>query len=302
MTRDTYENPPIPLAENELLSRHTSWRIGGSARYYGEVQSPDDAHALARWAQAQDLPLIWIGGGTNLLVRDSGFPGVLARYRAQAWSIDEQGDTALLRIEAGAQLAATARRMSALGWAGLTWAEGVPGTIGGAVFGNAGCYGGDMASVVTQVSLLSGEEIVEWPADRMAYGYRQSALKAAWRSEPQAAPLILTATLRLTRGDRHTLAAEIARIAAERKSKTPWGSSCGSVFKNPAGQSAGRLIEQAGLKGRRVGGAEISSRHANYIVNLGGASSSDVLSLVEIARGEVLRQFGVELELEVCVI
>jgi UDP-N-acetylmuramate dehydrogenase len=199
-------------------------------------------------------------------------------------------------------MAGTARRLGAMGWAGLEWAEGVPGTIGGAVFGNAGCYGGDIAGLLLSANLLVGDTVEEWPAERMGYGYRRSALKDAPAPAAGTPPLILAASLRLERGDLAALAAAMARIAAERKSKTPWGSSCGSVFKNPPGHSAGQLIERAGLKGTRVGNAEISQRHANYIVNLGGASSDDVLGLITIARETVSQQFGVDLELEVRVL
>ncbi|MBX0327636.1 UDP-N-acetylmuramate dehydrogenase [Oscillochloris sp. ZM17-4] len=298
----TYPAPPIPLAEHEPMARHTSWRAGGPARYYAEVQSADEARALAAWAGAAGLELIWVGGGTNLLVRDAGFPGLVARYRAQAWQIAEQGEMATLRAEAGAPMAGTARRMGAMGWAGLEWAEGVPGTVGGAVFGNAGCYGGDIAGLLERVEMLVGDVVEEWPAERMAYGYRSSALKGAAAPASGAPPLILAASLRLRRGDPAELAAAMAGIAAQRKGKTPVGSSCGSVFQNPPGQSAGQLIERAGLKGRRIGGAEISQRHANYIVNLGGASGEDILGLIATAHEAVRSQFGVDLELEVRVI
>jgi UDP-N-acetylmuramate dehydrogenase len=294
--------PPIPLIESEPMARHTSWRIGGPARYYAEVLSADQARALASWARAVGVELIWVGGGTNLLVRDTGFPGLIARYRAQSWQIDEQGDTATLRVEAGAPMAGTARRLAAMGWAGLQWAEGVPGTIGGAVFGNAGCYGGDIAGLLQSASILIGDAIEEWPVERMAYSYRRSALKDGVAHVSGTPHLILAACLRLQRGDPDALAAAMARIAVERKAKTPWGSSCGSVFKNPPGHSSGQLIERAGLKGVCVGNAEISQRHANYIVNLGGASSDDVLSLIAIIQETVRHQFGIDLELEVRVL
>jgi UDP-N-acetylmuramate dehydrogenase len=298
----TMITPPMPITENEPMARHTSWRIGGPARHYAEARSPEQARALAAWAREAGLELIWVGGGTNLLVRDAGFPGLIARYRAQSWRVDERGDTATLWVEAGAPMAGTARRVGAMGWAGLEWAEGVPGTIGGAVFGNAGCYGGDVAGLLQSASLLVGDAVEEWPTERMGYGYRRSALKDAPAPAHGAPPLILAASLRLQRGDPAELAARMARIAAERKSKTPVGSSCGSVFKNPPGHSSGQLIERAGLKGTRVGNAEISRRHGNYIVNLGGASSEDVLGLIAEAREAVRRQFGVDLELEVRVI
>lgn len=293
--------PPIALREHEPMERHTSWRAGGPARYYAEPASPDEARALAAWARAQGLPLVWAGRGTNTLVRDEGFPGVVAAYRAQAWRLEDAGDEALLRVEAGAPMAGLARRISAMGWAGLTWAEGLPGTVGGAVFGNAGCYGGDIAGILHSAELLVGATLETWPAERLGYGYRTSALKQA-SGDAGPLPLVVAATFELLWGDPAELAAEMAAIAAQRKGKTPAGSSCGSVFKNPPGASAGRLIEAAGLKGRSVGGAVISPVHANYIVNTGGARAADILALVDLARAEVRRQFGIALELEVSVL
>lgn len=291
-------SPPIPVREREPMDRHTSWRAGGPARYYAEPASPEQARALAAWARAEGLPLVWAGRGTNTLVRDEGFPGLVAAYRAQGWRLEESGDEALLRVEAGAPMAGLARRLGGQGWAGLEWAEGLPGTVGGAVVGNAGCYGGDTAGVLHSAELLIGDALETWPVERLAYGYRTSALKhlALDGAEP---PLVVAATFRLRRGDAATIAATMAAIAAQRKGKTPAGSSCGSVFKNPPGDSAGRLIEAAGLKGRAVGGAVISPVHANYIVNTGGARAADILALIDLARDEVLRQFSIPLELEV---
>jgi UDP-N-acetylmuramate dehydrogenase len=323
--------------ENEALARHTSWRIGGPARYYAEITSVELLQAGLAWAHARQLPVFLLGGGTNLLARDEGFPGLVLRYVAKQWRIENEelrtsndpnsqlstlnSQFATLYVEAGAPMAGTVRRVAALGWGGLAWAEGLPGSVGGAVFGNAGCYGGDIASVLQRAWLFINGTVEEWPVEKFEYGYRTSILKNQEPSLPRAQTrgtenlsaadagrflvpgsrfsVVLAAELRLHRADPAELAATMASIAAERKGKTPWGSSCGSVFKNPPGQSAGRLIEQAGLKGTRIGGAEISERHGNYIVNLGGASSNDILALVERAQAEVQRQFGIELELEV---
>jgi len=245
------------------------------------------------------------------------------RYRDQELRLEEQSNQLRARVGAGAPMAGTARRLARRGFAGLEWAEGLPGTIGGAVFGNAGCYGGDIASALTRAWLLVDGAVEEWPLERLRYGYRTSALKEnangqtlnakdtglndaapstqpfAFSLQPLAFPIVLAAEFRLLRAEPDSLAEHLERTAAIRKSKTPWGSSCGSVFKNPPGDSAGRLIEAAGLKGTRAGQAQIAEKHANYIVNLGGASSDDVLRLMEIAQSEVLRQFGVELQLEV---
>jgi UDP-N-acetylmuramate dehydrogenase len=320
---------PLPFTfclEHVPLARYTSWKIGGPARFYAEVTTVEQLQQALAWADEHDISVFLLGGGTNTLVRDEGYPGLALRYRAQDVQIADHGAHALARIDAGAPMAGTARKLARQGWAGLEWAEGVPGTIGGAVFGNAGCYGGDIASSLTRAWLLVGGNVEEWPVERMGYGYRTSTLKGTRNREPGTAlkgtgnrepgtepnnstpaprpltPVIVAAEFKLIRADPQELAVKLALTSNERRGKTPVGQSCGSVFKNPPGNSAGRLIEAAGLKGARAGNAVISEQHANYIVNLGGASSDDVLKLIDLARAEVLRQFGVELELEVQVV
>ncbi|NJP07008.1 MAG: UDP-N-acetylmuramate dehydrogenase [Chloroflexaceae bacterium] len=286
---------------DEPLSRHTSLRIGGPARYYLEVDSQEGLQVARVWAAEQQLPWFVLGGGTNVLIRDTGFAGVVVRYRDTTSHLTATDDTACLYLGAGAPMAGTARRLAGAGWAGLEWAEGLPGTLGGAVCGNAGCYGGDMAGVVQRVWLLVADAVQIWTVEQMAYAYRYSVLKTApWKGQA----VVLAAEIALRRDEPQALAETMNRIAAERKSKMGVGSSCGSVFKNPTnmgqpGLSAGRLIDEAGLKGTRIGAAEISQRHANYIINLGGASSDDVLRLIDRMRTAVVRQFGIELELEV---
>ena len=342
------------------MSRHSAWRAGGVTRFYTEAATVAEAQQLARMAESNRLPLVWLGRGTNVLVRDAGFPGLIVGYRAEGWQLDEQGDTALVRVAAGTSMAGLARHLSAKGWAGLAWAEGLPGTVGGAVVGNAGCYGGDIASMLQSAEILVGVTVETWPTQRLAYGYRTSALKVGdggrgsgvggrgsgvggrgsgkggqesgvggqesgvgdqgatpipdprspipHPSSPIPDPpspiplLVLAATFRLQRGDPAELVAHMAAIAAQRKAKTPVGHSCGSVFKNPPGASAGQLIEAAGLKGRTIGGAVISPVHANYIINTGTATATDILALIEVARTEVARQFALELALEVRII
>lgn len=312
----TSEITQLSLLEHEPLARYTSWRIGGPARYFATAASADDLRDLLQWAAADALPTFILGGGTNILIADGGYPGLVIRNRATHYRVEERGDAVQLWVESGAPTAGTARRLTAQGYGGLVWAEGLPGTIGGAIFGNAGCYGSDMAQMLISAQVLRDGVVEQWTVAQFAYGYRTSALKrtigdqaaGADREQTQTtAPqehsqppiAILSAWLRLTRDDPARLAAEMAAIAEARKGKTPSGSSCGSVFKNPDGASAGQLLEQAGLKGTQVGAAIVSEKHANYIVNLGGATASDVLRLTEIMRERVLATFGVELELEV---
>ena len=302
------------------MSRHSAWRAGGVTRFYTEAATLAEAQQLARMAETNRLPLVWLGRGTNVLVRDAGFPGLIVGYRAEGWQLDEQGDTALVHVAAGTAMAGLARHLSAKGWAGLTWAEGLPGTVGGAVVGNAGCYGGEIANLLASAEILVGTTVETWPTQRLAYGYRTSALKVGdgdwgmgdgvsnlqstiYNLQSVVSPhLVLAATFRLQRSDPAELVAHMAAIAAQRKAKTPVGHSCGSVFRNPPGASAGQLIEAAGLKGRTIGGAMISPVHANYIINTGTATATDILALIEVARAEVARQFALELALEVRII
>jgi UDP-N-acetylmuramate dehydrogenase len=288
----------LAIIENEPLAKYTSWRIGGPARYFANTATAEELRTALEWASERAMPVFLLGGGTNLLAREAGFAGLVVRYRDQQLRVEPAGDAGRAWIGAGAPMAGTVRRLAAKGWGGLQWAEGLPGTVGGAVFGNSGCYGGDIASVLARAWLLINSEVEEWPADQFAYGYRTSALK----KDGRRSAIVLAAEFKIYRADPRELARQMELTAAERKGKTPWGSSCGSVFKNPPRESAGRLIEAVGLKGTRVGGAEIAQKHANYIVNLGGASSADVLRLVEIARERVLKEFAVELELEVQII
>ncbi|HEU4324952.1 MAG TPA: UDP-N-acetylmuramate dehydrogenase [Roseiflexaceae bacterium] len=296
----SHDPQTLGIREHEPLARYTSWRIGGAARFFAEATSPEQLRAAFDWARGLDLPVLILGGGTNMLIRDAGFGGLVLRYRAQDVQLEQRGDAVLALIGAGAPMAGTVRRLARQGYAGLEWAEGLPGTIGGAVYGNAGCYGGDIAGRLIRASLLVGDTVEEWPVERLGYGYRTSALK---RLPPDAArPVVLAAEFRLAAADPAALAARMEQTAQARRSKTPSGQSCGSVFKNPPGDSAGRLIEAAGLKGTRIGGAEIAGKHANYIVNLGGAGSNDVLRLIDLARERVASEFGVTLELEVQIV
>jgi UDP-N-acetylmuramate dehydrogenase len=302
----------MKLIEHEPLAKHTSWRIGGPARYYIEAPLPEDLAEAVDFAWQRDLPVFVLGGGTNLLAQDAGFAGVIIRYMARGFMLWETGDdTAVLNVGAAAAVAGIVRRISKQGWGGLEWAEGLPGTFGGAVFGNAGCYGGDIARVLSHASLWINGRSEDWDAAGFAFDYRTSDLKRTRQHPPQVGtipPVVTAVNLRLHRADPAELATKMTEIAATRKSKTPWGRSCGSVFKNPpavAGEparSAGQLIDMAGLKGTRVGAAEISQKHGNYIVNRGDATSDDVLRLIDLARATVQREFDIELALEVQVL
>jgi UDP-N-acetylmuramate dehydrogenase len=251
------------------------------------------------------VPCRVLGSGANVLVDDAGVEGLVVVNRARAVSFcalpeeveGEQGSC--VRAESGASFSAVARQCVRRGLAGLEWATGIPGSVGGAVIGNAGAWGGDVASALRQAAVLEpGRAVAEWPAHRFEYGYRTSILKRqARQAGPQA--VVLGAVFALRASDRAVLEARVAEISAQRRASQPQGASCGSVFKNPPGDYAGRLIEAVGLKGKRQGAAEISPVHGNFIVNKGGATASDVKALIDLARSTVRAQLGVALELEI---
>jgi UDP-N-acetylmuramate dehydrogenase len=305
----------LEILEHESLARYVGWRIGGPARFFTSVKTTAEVIEAVRWGRERELPIFMLGGGTNILIADGGFPGLVIRNRTMGYRVEEAGDEVTLHIASGAPMAGTARRMAGQGLGGLVWAEGLPGTVGGAIYGNAGCYGGDTAGNLVHATILRPDgEVEEWIAERFHFRYRGSAIKPERssgrnqvpslheRAPGLSNPVVLQASLRLQRDDPQKLALEMAEIAATRRSKTPSGSSCGSSFKNPPGTTAGRLLDMAGLKGTRVGGAVVSERHANYIVNEGGATAADVLRLIDIMRERVVQAFGVELELEVQIV
>ena len=282
------------MHEDAPLAPYTSARVGGNADALILLRSVDALVDAVNWLRAQELPFIVLGGGSNVLVSDRGVREVVLLNKAQAVHF-ETGDAAPhVRAEAGANFSQLARRAATRGLSGLEWAAAVPGTVGGAVYGNAGAFGGDVAHNLLRADLLTDHGREAWLVEQFGYGYRTSVLK---RGEVRA--VVLQAVFALTPGRREEVAAAIDEFTARRKATQPPGASMGSMFKNPPGDYAGRLIEAAGLKGARIGGAEISSVHANFFINRGQTRAEDIRSLVELARTTVAEKFGVELELEI---
>jgi UDP-N-acetylmuramate dehydrogenase len=294
---------PSAVQEDERLAAHTSLRVGGPADVLVVASDTDTLRQAVVLAWEHSVPCRVLGAGSNVLVSDRGVPGLVVINRAKAIVFSEK----VVRAESGASFSTLAQRCVTRGLAGLEWATGIPGTVGGAVVGNAGAWGGDVASALASTRVLQPDGTVGlWKVEQLKYGYRQSALKgSAVERGPGTAPgatrrpVVLEANFKVQPGDRHALRARVVEIAAHRRATQPGGASCGSVFRNPPGDYAGRLIEAAGLKGQHRGNAIISPVHANFIVNLGGASASDVLSLIKLARQSVKEQFGVPLELEI---
>lgn len=275
----------------EPLSRHTTWGIGGPADFYVEVENRAALDRLVTWAADHGVPLWPIGQGSNLLVGDRGVRGVVTRLRGEfeAFHFEEDG-----RINAGAGVLLP-QLSRACAERGLTGAEpfaGIPGTLGGGLMTNAGTPEGDLGSLVEEVLTLDadGRERLLTKKD-LRFGYRRSNLTDHW---------VLSARLKLRPGDRNDILASVEKQLKRRAERQPLGTkNCGSVFKNPPGDHAARLIEAAGLKGTRVGDARISPKHANFIENLGRASAGEVHTLLALVQKTVREKCGVDLELEV---
>ena len=281
---------------DEPLAAYTTMRVGGPADLLVICRTVEEVVEAVEMARAHDVPFLVLGDGSNVLVADAGVRGLVVINRADRVRIEEDGTA---WAEAGASMAALARETARRGWAGLEWAAGLPGTVGGAVVGNAGAFGGDVASVLRSATVLEPDgTVVERPAEWFEFGYRASRLKGTGGRE-QGDRVVLAATFGLQRGDPETSQARVAEILRERRARQPGGATMGSTFKNPPGDYAGRLIEAAGLKGYRLGGVRVSELHANFLINTGGATAAEVWALIQHIRAEVERRFGVWLELEV---
>lgn len=283
------------LQENVGLANFTTAHVGGPAAALIPVHTPAELERAVRALWDLDLPFRILGSGSNLLVSDEGYAGVILVNRTRNIRVDAHSSPVSVHAESGANLGGLARQVALRGLSGMEWAASIPGTVGGAVVGNAGAHGGDMAGNLLLAEILHrtlGRQ--NWTAAQMGYAYRTSLLKR----EPGQA-IVLGARLSLSPSTPEAVQQRMDEFAARRRATQPPGASLGSMFKNPPGDYAGRLIEAAGLKGTRVGAAEISPVHANFFINLGGATAADLAGLIALARRTVLDQFGVRLEMEV---
>ena len=281
------------VQENVSLAPYTSARIGGPADVFVTVTSADELADAMKIIWDYGMPYYILGGGSNVLVSDKGVRGVVVLDRAKEVRF-ESGDQPTVWCEAGVIFSNLANRCASKGLSGLEWAATVPGTVGGAVYGNAGAFGGDMSENLIWADVLTKNGREKLTVEQMQYGYRTSILK---RGEIKA--IVLSGTLRLKNSSKEEVSAKITEFSERRKSAQPPGASMGSMFKNPEGDHAGRLIEAAGLKGTRIGNAEISTKHGNFFINHGETKAEDVRALIHLAQKTVREKFGVELELEV---
>ena len=276
---------------DEPMSRYTAIRVGGPVDLLVVAGSTDEVIRAVRLAK--DIGVLWrvLGSGCNVLVSDAGLRGLVVVNRASAVDIAGQDVWA----EAGASLMGLARETVGSGLAGLEWATGLPGTVGGSVIGNAGAFGGNIASVLDTAMVLGPDgEVVEKPCDWFEFEYRGSWIKNC--DEPY---VVLAAGFHLQPGDPGQLRTRAAEILEWRQARHPTGATMGSTFKNPAGSHAGYLIEQAGLRGYQIGNARISELHGNFFMNDGDATAAEILALIDHAHHEVRNKFGIEMDLEI---
>ncbi len=277
--------------ENVVLAPYTTMRTGGPAALFAEPRNAQQLARVHQWAQEKGLPLLILGNGSNLLIADSGFDGLVIHLGRALSEVSVFANT--LTAQAGASLAAAARAAAQASLTGLEFAAGIPGSIGGAVCMNAGAYGGEIAQVIVSARVLTPEGVRTVSKEELTLGYRSSAvMQNGW--------VVLEATFELTPGNPDQIKATMADLAARRREKQPLQyPSCGSFFKRPVGYYAGALIEQAGLKGYRVGDAQVSEMHAGFVINRGHATSSEIYRLMQDVQRRVQAQFGVALEPEV---
>ena len=279
------------ILENEPMSRHTTFRVGGPADVLFLPESEEQLLWALSIAREAGVPCVVIGNGSNLVVKDGGIRGLVIALGEGMAAIARAGET--LTAWAGASLARVSAYAQASGLSGLEFASGIPGTLGGGCAMNAGAYGGQLSDVLVDARVLLDGEVRTLTVNEMQMGYRTSL-------PLRRGGIVISARFALTPDDPETIAARMRELNARRRDKQPLNyPSAGSTFKRPEGYFAGVLIEQAGLKGRRVGGAQVSEKHAGFIVNAGGATATDILALIGTVQDEVAARFGVRLETEV---
>ena len=299
--RQALGNAGLPFTEQEPLAPHTTFRIGGAARFWLMPKNTAQLREMSALCRAHGVRRYLLGNGSNTLFSDEGFDGAVIDLRGidEPVTCEAQPDgTAVLTVSAGSTLGRLCAEAQSRGLTGLEFACGIPGTVGGAVYMNAGAYGGEMKDVLTEVTFLNEDgTLCTLPAAELALGYRTSVF------EQHPEWCILSARVRLTAGDKDAITAQMQDFLQRRRDKQPleWPSA-GSTFKRPQGAFAGKLIEDCGLRGLQVGGAQISEKHCGFVINRGGATCADVLALTEQVKRVVREKTGFVLEREIRVV
>lgn len=276
----------------EPMAGHTTFRIGGPADCFVELENGEQLKKLRRYLELTGLSFFVLGNGSNVLVSDSGYKGIVLQIGPRMNSVRVEGNRIV--AEAGATLAQVARAAMEHGLTGLEFASGIPGTVGGGVVMNAGAYGGELCQVVTQVNVVSRDgELLELDNETMEFGYRTSVIR-------KSSFIVTEVTFCLEPGDRDVIKGKMEELSARRREKQPLEyPSGGSTFKHPEGHFAGQLIMEAGFRGFQIGGARVSEKHCGFVVNTGNATARDVRDVIDRIQTRVKEQFGVELEPEI---
>ena len=284
--------PAENIRQQEPMSEHTTFRVGGPAEVFVTADDRQQLGKMIRYLNLTGWPFFLLGNGSNLLVGDKGYRGVVIRLGREFEKIRMEGDR--LTCGAAVSLAKAAKAAMENGLSGLEFASGIPGSVGGGVRMNAGAYGGELGQLVESVAVMAKDgSLMELDNETMEFGYRKSVL----RDRPY---VVLEVTMRLSDGNREEILARMNELAAKRKQKQPLEyASAGSTFKRPEGYFAGKLIMDAGLRGARVGGARVSDKHCGFIINDGTATAADIAELIEEVSERVKERFGVKLEPEV---
>ena len=284
----------VKIKVSEPLARYSSMKVGGPADFFIEVENTAALTRVLRILNRNGTNFCLLGNGSNVLISDRGVRGAVIHLAGEFKQVEwQEGDIVWVGVGAAFAVTQLVREAARKGYAGLEFAEGIPGTIGGALFMNAGAYGSEFEKVIDQVDGFTREgEPIRLSRNEMTFTYRDSHLPPGM--------VVTEVRLRLRQEDSTNVTSRVRELVTKRKTSQPSGyPNSGSMFRNPPGDFAGRLIEAAGLKGKKIGRAQISERHGNFIVNLGGANGEDVRQLMELARAEVRTRFGVELEHEV---
>ena len=284
--------PAEDILQNEPMYKHTTFRIGGEAACFVKVSSAEQLAALIPYFRQVEIPYFILGNGSNLLVGDHGYDGVILQIKDKFDRIETEGTQ--IRVQAGALMSKVAAAACEHGLTGLEFASGIPGTIGGGVMMNAGAYGGEMKQVVKSVKVLREDgEVMVLDNDTMEFGYRTSIIKNRHFT-------VLEVELALAEGEKDAIKAKMDELAAKRREKQPLVyPSAGSTFKRPEGYFAGKLIMDAGLRGYSIGGAKVSEKHCGFVINAGKATATDVTEVIAEVQERVRDKFGVTLEREV---
>lgn len=288
------EKFPFLMQEDIKLSKYTACRVGGPADVLFTASSAVELAAIVSYLNKLKLDFFILGGGSNVLISDKGVRGIVILNRAKHIKFKVKTDPPTVWAESGSSLIHMARLSAERSLTGLEWAGGIPGTIGGAIYGNAGAHGGEISDILISTDvLLKNNKRVQWGAEELEFEYRGSKLQNMQRT------VVLSASFKLAVGDIDTITQEMNDYLAVRRNTQPPGASMGSMFKNPPGDYAGRLIDASGLKGIRIGDVEVSPKHGNFFINYGNATGQDVSELIDFVKKNVLEKFGVSLELEV---